>query len=412
MARLRGFQKLTSIGKSWEKFLAWLQPQRLDTVFLPLQEIRGRVIANHVRVERDLPSFNRSAVDGYALRAQDIDGASQLHPKILRLVKKNFVKEGETTEIWTGNALPKGANAVVMLEHVRKTGREIEISKPLTPGANFSKQGEDLKKGEIAVKAGTRLRPHHIGLLAASGLRRVEVVRKPRVAILATGNEVVALGSEPEPNKIIDANTIMLSGMCSELGAEAFSLGISRDSEKEIESKIKEGLKKADLIITTGGTSVGLHDLIPEVIKNIAPHGIVVHGIAMRPGMPTALAVLEKKPVIICSGNPVAALIGFEVFARPLIQKMLGVKNEERHRLRARLTRRVAGVLGRAVFLRVKVRVKEGELWAEPIRAKGSGIITTVTRANGYVIIPTDREGLGEKEWVEVHLFDYVQWRR
>ena len=412
MARLRGFQKLTSIDKSWEKFLARLQPQRLDTVSLPLQEIHGRVIANHVRVERDLPSFNRSAVDGYALRAQDIDGASQLHPKILRLVKKSYVKEGETIEIWTGNALPKGANAVVMLEHVRKTGREIEISKPLTPGANFSKQGEDLKKKEIAVKAGTRLKPHHIGLLAASGLRRVEVVRKPEVAILATGNEVVALGSDPEPNKIIDANTIMLSGMCSELGAEAFSLGISRDSEKEIESKIKEGLKKADLIITTGGTSVGLHDLIPEVIKNIAPHSIIVHGIAMRPGMPTALAILEKKPVIICSGNPVAALIGFEVFARPLIQKMLGVKNEERHRLRARLTRRVAGVLGRAVFLRVKVHVKEGELWAEPIRAKGSGIFTTVTRANGYVIIPTDREGLGEKEWVEVHLFDYIQWRR
>jgi molybdopterin molybdotransferase len=201
----------------------------------------------------------------------------------------------------------------------------------------------------------------------------------------------------------------MLSEMCGELGAEAFSLGISKDSMKEIESNIKEGLKKADLIITTGGTSVGLHDLIPEVIKKITPHGMVVHGIAMRPGMPTALAVLEKKPVIVCSGNPVAAMIGFEVFVRPLIQKMLGVKNEERHRLRARLTRRVAGVLGRAVFLRVKVVKKKGEFWAEPIRVKGSGIITTVTRANGYVKIPMDREGLGEKELVEAHLFDYIE---
>jgi len=409
LAQLKGFQELTPVKKALNEFFNVLQPKRLDTLLIPIEQARGRVTAKSIIAEKNLPPFDRSAMDGYALKAKDTFEASQFQPKILHLVKKETVEKGEAKEIWTGTPLPKGADTVVMLEHTKKANGKIEVLISLTPGANVSKKGEDLKKGDSVVKDGVELKPHHLGLLAALGTKEVEVVRKPKAAILPTGNELVALGDKLEPNQIIEVNSIILSGMCTELGAEAFSLGIATDNENEIKEKICEGLAKAHMVITTGGTSVGIYDVVPKVIEQMEHHSVVVHGIAMRPSMPTALAVLHGKPVIILSGNPVAAMIGFEAFVRPLIQKLLGIRNDTRVRLNAKLTRRVAGVLGRRVFLRVKVVEKDGEFLAEPIRVRGSGVITTMTKANGYVIIPENREGLRENELVTVHLFDTVK---
>ncbi|MFP3985383.1 MAG: gephyrin-like molybdotransferase Glp [Candidatus Bathyarchaeia archaeon] len=408
MARLKGFQELTPIDEALERYLRRLQPKRLDTNLVSIREALGRIVARSIVAEKDLPLFNRSAVDGYALKAKDTFGASIFEPNILRIVSGKSIEEGETEEIWTGNTLPKGADAVVMLEHTKRTDGGVAIFTSLTPNANVSKRGEDVKKGEIVVDKGVRLRPHHLGLLAALGVKEVEVVRRPIVAILATGNELVALNDDLEPCKVVEVNSIVLSSMCAEFGAEAVSLGIARDDENEIENRILEGLTRADIVVTTGGTSVGVHDLVPKTIERIEQGDVMVHGVAMRPGMPTALAVVHGKPVLVLSGNPVAAVVGFEVFARPLIQKMLGLKEEVRVSLKARLTRRVVGVLGRRVFLRVRVVEKEGEFFAEPIRIKGSGVITTMTKANGYVIIPEDREGLRENEEVAVYLFDVV----
>lgn len=409
MARLKGFQELTPIKEALNEFFKVLQPKRLDTLLIPVEEAMGRVTAKSIIAERNLPPFDRSAMDGYALKAKDTFEASQFQPKTLHLVKKETVEKGEAKEIWTGNPLPKGADTVTMLEHTKKTDGKIEVLISLTPGANVSKKGEDLKKGDPVVEDGVELKPHHLGLLAASGTKEIEVVRKPRAAILPTGNELVALEDKLKPNQIIEVNSIILSGMCTELGAKAFSLGIATDNENEIKEKIREGLAKADMVITTGGTSVGIHDVVPKVIEQMERHSVVAHGIAMRPSMPTALAVVHGKPVIILSGNPVAAVVGFEVFARPLIQKLLGIRNDTRVKLKAKMTRRVAGVLGRRVFLRVKVVEKDGEFLAEPIRVKGSSIITTMTKANGYVVIPEDREGLRENEIVTVHLFDTIK---
>lgn len=409
LARLKGFKKLTSINEALSRFLDRLQPRKLATVQISLKEALGRVTAKNINAIKDLPPYHRSAVDGYALRAIDTVGASPYQPKDLRLVNKELGGERELREIWTGNPLPKGADSVVMLEHTERIGNRIQILVSLTPGANVSRKGEDVKKGDVVVKAGLRLRPHHLGLLAALENREVKVVRKPKVALLATGSELAPLGAPLKPNQIVEVNSIILSELCSELGAESFSLGIARDDEDEIRVRICEGLAEADLIITTGGTSVGVHDLVPRVIEQIEPHALVAHGIAMRPGMPTALAVVKRKPVLVLSGNPVAASVGFEVFARPTILRFLGIKEEGRARLKAKLTRRVAGVLGRRVILRVRVVEKDGDFLAEPIRIKGSSIITTMTKANGYVIIPEDREGLRENEVVMVHLFGTVR---
>ena len=412
LARLKGFKKLTSINEALSRFLDRLQPRKLATVQISLKEALGRVTAKNINAIKDLPPYHRSAVDGYALRAIDTVGASPYQPKDLRLVNKELGGERELREIWTGNPLPKGADSVVMLEHTERIGNRIQILVSLTPGANVSRKGEDVKKGDVVVKAGLRLRPHHLGLLAALENREVKVVRKPKVALLATGSELAPLGAPLKPNQIVEVNSIILSELCSELGAESFSLGIARDDEDEIRVRICEGLAEADLIITTGGTSVGVHDLVPRVIEQIEPHALVAHGIAMRPGMPTALAVVKRKPVLVLSGNPVAASVGFEVFARPTILRFLGIKEEGRARLKAKLTRRVAGVLGRRVILRVRVVEKDGDFLAEPIRIKGSSIITTMTKANGYVIIPEDREGLRENEVVMVHLFGTVREER
>ena len=407
--RLKGFEKLTNIDEAFSTFLKRLKPERLGSERISTQAALGRVTAEDVLAENDLPTFDRSAVDGYAVRARDTFEASQFSPKILKLTENEVVHEKEAREIWTGNPLPKGADAAVMLEYTKRVEGKIEVGISITPGENVSKRGEDVQKGKVAIKAGTRLRPHHLGLLAALGAAHVKVVKKPKVAIVSTGNELVELGHKAAPNRIIDTNRLIFSSMCQELGSEPLDLGIARDNLEEIGAKIREGLKGADVVLTTGGTSVGYLDLVPTVVNQIGAPGVIVHGMAMRPGMPTALAILQGKPVFILSGNPVAAMIGFEVFARPLLLKLLGVDREPRPVLKARLTRRVASALGRRVFLRVSVFERDGEFFAEPVRIKGSGVLSTMTKANGYVIVPENREGLEEGESVIVHLFDKME---
>jgi molybdopterin molybdotransferase len=217
----------------------------------------------------------------------------------------------------------------------------------------------------------------------------------------------VELGQKLEHGKIVETNRLVFSSLCRELGAEPLNLGLAKDDLNEIISKIKEGLEQADAVITTGGTSVGYPDLVPLAVNKIGKPGIVVHGVAIRPGMPTALAILEGKPVFVLSGNPVAATVGFEAFTRPTLLKLLGI-DEARPAVEAKLTRRVAGALGRRVFLRVRVFEKDGGFLAEPVRVTGSGVITTMTKANGYVIIPENREGVEEGEQVRVHLFSSI----
>jgi len=405
LVRLKGFEKLTNVDEALTMFLKALKPKTLGSESIPIEETLGRVSAKTITAPIDLPSFNRSAVDGYAIRAQDISEASQFKPKTLQLTNAHRVSEGKARQIWTGNPLPLGADAMIMLEHTRKVKDRIEILAALTPGENVSQKGEDIRKGDAAVESGTRLQAYHVGLLAALGIAQVDVVEKLKVATLSTGNELVELGKKPKPNQIINSNRYIISGLVSELGAQPINLGIARDNEDEIAAKISEGLTKADAVVTTGGTSVGAADLVTLAINKLGKPGLIVHGVALRPGMPTALAVLKKKPVFVLSGYPVAAIIGFEVFARPVILKFLGIEHEPRPMLKAKLTKRVTGVLGRRVYLRVSVQQKKGEFVVNPVHTKGSGLLSTLTKANGYVVIPEDREGLDQDETVVVHLF-------
>jgi molybdopterin molybdotransferase len=410
LARLKGFQKLTLVDEALQKWLNVLQITRPREATVPLNEALNRVLAADLTAKEDLPRFDKSAVDGYALRAEDTTGASQFKPVTFQVTELAEVGVKQARQIWTGNPIPKGANAVVMIENTKKTSGKLEVWVQLATGGNVSKKGEDVKKAEKILEAGTRLNPYHLALLAAMGNSEVKVAEKPRVAILATGNELAEAGSKPSGNQVFDSNRVMLAAMCRELGAEPVDLGIAKDDLAEIGEKLKTGLRECDAVITTGGTSVGGLDLVPDAVNKTGKPGVVVHGLALRPAMPTAVAAVDGKPVMILSGNPVAAVIGFEVLARPLICKMLAMSREEpRPTVNAVMTRKVAAALGRKTFVRVRVTQKNGEFFAEPVSARGSGAISTMTRGNGFVIVPENREGVTEGEVVLVRLFGNVE---
>ncbi len=406
MVKLKGFQKLTSPDEALKNWLNAWPTKKPAAESLALAEVNGRVLAEDLVALDDLPRFDKSAMDGYAIRYEDSTGASQNKPVKLKVTVADSIKAGEAKQIWTGNPIPKGADAVIMIEETERQDETLEIWVQLAPSQNISRHGEDVKKGQTIAKAGTRLNPYHIGLAAALGYSKLKVHAKPKIAVLATGNEIVEVGSQPGEHQIFDSNKVMLSALCQELGAEVADFGIAKDNIDEITEKIRHALKKADALITTGGTSVGGLDLVPDAINKVGKPGVIAHGLTLRPAMPTGVAVLDNKPVMILSGNPVASVIGFEVFGRPALSRLLGLsKTEERPTLKAKMTKKISGALGRKTYVRVLVKVKDGEFVAEPISAKGAGAISTMTMSNGYVVIPENREGLTEGETVSVQMF-------
>jgi molybdopterin molybdotransferase len=409
LARLKGFQELVPVDEALKRFLIEIEFQPKKSV-VPLESGLNRVVSEDIVAQLDLPRTDRSAVDGYAVKASETVGASQTKPRILRMGDGGSVIKKQAKRIWTGNPLPDGADAVVMLENVKLMRNKVEVWSPATRGENVSKQGEDLHRGSVAVRAGRRLRPQHLGLLAALGMRELRVFEKPKIAVLATGNELAESGMKLQKNQIFDSNKFALMALCVELGAETVDLGIAKDELKQISEKLQVGLEESDAIVTSGGTSVGAPDLVPDAINSLGRPGIIVHGVAMRPGMPTALAVVSGKPLLVLPGNPAAAMLSFEVFGRPLVSKLLGLEREEsRPVLKARLTKRITVTLGRKNLVRVRVLQQNGEFLAKPVSVRGSGLISTITESNGYVVTPENVEGVEEGEIVPVHLFDSLE---
>jgi len=410
VVKLQGFQVLTCVDEALKVWLAAWSVDLSRQILLPLVDVSGRVLAEDIVAMDDLPCFDRSAMDGYAVRYTDSIGASQENFVKFAVVETDEIMLGQAKQVWTGNPLPKGADAVVMLENVDREGSIFTIRSALTPYLNVIRHGEDVKKGQIVAKKGTRLTPYDIGLAAALGYSALKVYKKPIIALIATGDEIIAVGTQVGKHQIFDSNKIMLAALCQELGAEIIDFGIVKDSTVEIAEKISQALNVADALITTGGTSVGGLDFVPDAVNSIGKPGVIVHGMALRPAMPTGVAVLNDKPVMILSGNPVASIIGFEVFARPAICRLLGLTDVEmRPILKATLARKVSGVLGRKTYVRVLVKLRMGELLVEPVSAKGPSSISTMTQSNGYVVIPENCEGLREGETVLVYMFSHIE---
>lgn len=407
--RMRGFTQYTRLADALKIILSKVRP--LDSEVVSFENATGRVLAGDVFSKVDVPPFNRSAVDGYAVRARNTFGASAQRPLSLHIVgsvaigspTKLCIKNGEAAKIMTGAMMPSGADAAVMVENTKVAGKSLSIFAPLTPGKNVSAFGEDIRAGELALKSGRVLRPQDIGMLASTGNLRVRVVRRPSVGILATGGELRKPGERLAPAKTTNSNSYSIAASVLRCGGLPNIMGIVPDKPELIKKALREAASN-DMVLLSGGSSVGERDLVPDAIASIGE--LLFHGVAIRPGSPTAFGVVREKPTFSLAGFPVAALVAFDMLARPALLAMQRLPSDYgRPQVRARLTRKVTSTLGRVDVVRVSIRSERGKFFAEPIATAGSSILSSMTSADGFVVIPEDVEGLEKGREVEVELY-------
>ena len=409
LVRMRGFPRYTRLADALNIVLS--KVEQLGSEVMSFDQALGRVLAEDVVSKVDVPPFDRSAVDGYAVRAADTFGASELKSVKLRVVgsvdigitSKFHVRGGEAVKIMTGAPLPRGADAVVMVEHTRANDKKIEVFAPVTPGKNVSTRGEDIKVRELVLRRGQQLRPQDIGMLASTGKIRVRVSRRPKVAILATGGELRKPGKRLGKAEIADTNSYSLAAAVASCSGLPYRLGIIPDKPEQLRRVLRKAVNY-DMMLTSGGSSVGEHDIVPDVIAGLGK--LLFHGVAIRPGGPTAFGVVEDKPVFSLAGFPVATLVAFDMLVRPALRRMQGLPADRGYpRVRAKLMRKVSSTLGRADIVRVQVRAEGNELVAEPIRVTGSSVLSSMTKADGFTIVPEGVEGFDEGSIVEVELY-------
>jgi len=385
----------------------------LDTERVSISEALGRVLAQSVRAEVDVPAFDRSNMDGFAVRAEDTYGVSEENPiclelnsEILATGKKptQIVQRGTATTIATGGMLPRGADSVVPVEFTDvDSSNSLLVRKPCVPGSAVSYAGTDIGRGETVLFSGTRLSSRETGVLAAIGCAEVEVVRKPRVAIISTGNEIFRPGTPLELGGVYDSNGRILGDAVKEIGAEAKFIGVFRDDEELLTRAVAEALSDADVVLLSGGTSKGQGDLNAKIVGSLEP-GVIVHGVALKPGKPICLAVSGKTPIVVLPGFPTSAVFTFHEFVAPLIRELAGLGPERRQDISAKLAITTQSERGRLEYLLVGlVENDSGDLSAYPM-GKGSGSVTSFSRADGFVRIGRNVELVTSQSDVDVTL--------
>ncbi len=382
---------------------------------VPLGEALGRVLASEVRAPADVPGFARSDMDGYALRARDTYGASEEEPKVLRLndevigagVPPRITVEPRTaTPVATGAIVPRGADAVVMVEDTDADEADLLVRRPLAPGANVAHPGSDIARDETVLRAGDALSSRETGVLAALGLAGVDVVRRPRVVLFSTGDEILAPGDDPKDGFVYDSNGRILADAIREAGGVALERGLVRDDEAALRAKLDAALEEADLVLFSGGTSKGAGDLSYRILKERGE--MLVHGVALKPGKPIVLARVGEIPVVILPGFPTSAVFTFHEFVAPWIRARGGRPAQTERSVTARLARAVVSERGRTEFDLVHLIEGRQGLVAYPL-GKGSGSVTTYSRADGFYRIPAAAERRETGEEVEVTLIGPLQ---
>jgi molybdopterin molybdotransferase len=378
-------------------------------------ETLGRVTAQPVYSSEALPAFQRSTVDGYAVRAADTFGASDTLPAYLRVAGEVLmgqaaavaVDKGAAVLIHTGGMIPAGADAVVMVEHTQFfSDAEIEVHKPVAAGENVLQVGEDVLPDAEILPAGHLIQPQDIGALLALGLADgIAVVGKPRVSLFSTGDELVPPQTKQlSPGQIRDINSGTIQALCAQAGADARIHAIVPDQPDALYDALAAALGDADLLVVTAGSSVSVRDMTAATINRLGTPGVLVHGVAARPGKPTILAVVDGKPVIGLPGNPVSAMVMFRLFGVPAITYLLGAGEPRQRYTRARVTVNVPSAAGREDYVPVRLVARADELWAEPVFGK-SNLIFTLVGAEGLLKVPMNVTGLREGTWGEVVLF-------
>lgn len=388
---------------------------RIDLEVESVSVWRGldRVLAEEVYAPIDHPSYSKSYVDGYAVRAADVQGSSPYNPAILRVKgtlrpsdgpERYSVERGETVEVYTGSPLPVGADAVVMHEDAIRRGDYVEIVRPVPKYSNVSLVGEDYKRGELLVSKSTLLKPQHLAIIASAGLSTIRVYERVRVGILCSGSEVIEPGHADGGVGVYNSTGVLIKSYLDQHGfLETKYYGIYPDSEGVVESAILRAVSENHIVVTSGGAGFSDNDVVFRVISRLGR--FVFRGVAMRPGKPTSLAIVNSRPIFVLSGYPVAAWTALEAIVVPVVHKLLGLGVPRRTIVRAKLKRRVPNAVGFRSYVRVRVFAENGEYFSDPYMIRGSGILSSLVRTNGYVVLPEDVEGLEEGEVVDVHLY-------
>lgn len=382
-----------------------------ETEIRMLDEALHYVLAEPVIAGENVPGFDRSTVDGYAVIAKDTYGSSESMPGFLTVTGEvNMgeaaalqVRAGEAVYVPTGGMLPPGSDSVIMIEHCENLDGLLNIYGKVAPGENVIRAGEDIKEGEILLEEGTRLRPQELGALGSLGISRVKVYRKLTIGYLSSGDEIVPYDTETlQTGQIRDINYLTIAGLAREWGTEIVYGGIVTDEFDVFLKKAKDLYDRVDCLVLSGGSSVGAKDYTTEVIESLGKPGVFVHGVSVKPGKPTILAMAGNKPVIGLPGHPASAMIIFRLFGEKVLKKLNGERIENKpDRIFARITKNIPSSPGRSDYIRVKLLEKDGEWWAEPIIGK-SGLITTLVKSDGIVEIVSEKEGISQGEYVPV----------
>ncbi|MFQ5970424.1 MAG: gephyrin-like molybdotransferase Glp [Nitrososphaerales archaeon] len=409
-AKRHGPKGYMPVDAALKKFLSYIDSSKiaLPTEYVSLPDAVNRVLANDLASRIDMPPFVRAAMDGYAVISSDTKMASMKRPVSLDVIGKITagedaqyrVQSGKAVAIATGGMIPDGADAVVMVEYTELENNTVKIFKAIERGKNVALKGEDVKNGQILLKKGTWLTAQDVGLIAAVGVGKVPVFKKPKVAVFASGNELAEPGSKLDQTCIFESNRYMISCMIREFGGEVVDMGICKDDRDLISSKLREALK-FDIVVVSGGSSVGEKDYVPDLINSSGKPGLLVHGVAMRPGSPTALGIIDGKPIINASGYPVSSFVAFYTFGRPLLFKILKTEGPPKGKLIARMAGSIHMHEEMRTFVRVNVVRHNGAYFAEPISASGASLLSTLTNSNGMVIVDKKNK-LTKGEKVEV----------
>lgn len=370
------------------------------------------VAAEDVFAPHDLPGFDKSLVDGYAVRSRDVVGASASFPSMLRFAfeikvgekPERFLNENEAAWIATGAMLPDGADAVVMEEHTQRFDEFVEVMKPVAVGENVLRKDEDVKKGQLVLGKGQRIKPGHIQLMLQLGVDRVKVFRRAKVGVIATGDEIVEpFVKDKSTVQVRDSNSYGLVVWLKSMGFEAERVGLCRDDEDELFRMLKDSFSEYDVLIISGGSSVGARDFTEAAIARIGKPGVLFHGILIQPGKPTILALVDGKPVMGLPGNPVSFTVSARFVLLPVLRRMEGEKDFlPKPSGMVRLTKNVSSRQGREHFVRVRTFVEDGQVWAEPLESE-TAQVSNLVEANGVVRVPSNVEGFYAGDLVEFY---------
>ncbi|MEA2013724.1 MAG: gephyrin-like molybdotransferase Glp [Thermodesulfobacteriota bacterium] len=404
---------MITVKEALEHILGSIFPLGLERV--DILSALARIIGEDIHAPRDIPPRDNSAMDGYALKSKDTTGAGAESPVVLNIIEdipagytpKKTVGSGEAARIMTGAPVPDGADAVVMVEETRSDGNSVRIYADAAKGQNIRYAGEDVREGDLVIRAGTLLRPAETGMLSALGRSLVKVYQKPLVALIATGDELVDIDGAASPGKIVNSNSYSLAAQVMECGGIPLQIGIARDNRDDLAEKFRDALR-ADVIVSSAGVSIGDYDFVKDVMEDI---GIKIDfwQVAERPGKPMTFGAREGKPVFGLPGNPVSSMITFEQYVRPAILKMTGHENIFRRTIRAKLTEDIKKKRGLRYFIRGRIKSQEGGFVVETTGKQGSGILKSMVLANGIIVIPEDAEFIEAGSEVMVQILDNSQ---